>query len=86
MDSKQNKTKRITCRFLVWVILVVPPLIKNIWEKKHNTCGEFMDNEVATLKCSVGSVRLKEEIDESTACKTIEVDSVYQKICVQSKE
>lgn len=42
-----------------------------------------MDNEMTTLKCSAGSLRLKEEIYESTACKTREVNSIHQKICVQ---
>lgn len=36
----------------------------------------FMGNETATLKRSVDSMRLKEEIYESTAHKIIEVNSI----------
>lgn len=55
MDSKQNKTTRITLRFLVWVILVVPPPNNKEYmgEEPQHLCG-FMGNEMATLKRSVG--------------------------------
>lgn len=41
------------------------------------TLWGFIDQERATLKCSVSSLRLKEEIYESTTYKTTEVASIY---------
>lgn len=66
--------------------MVVPPSHKEYMGEETQHLRGFMDNEMVTLKCSVGSLRLTEDIYESTAYKTVEVDSVYQRICIQNKE
>lgn len=73
---KQNKESRIALKFLIWVILIVSLSNKEYMEKETQHLWGFMGNETATLKCSVDSMRLKEEIYESTAYKIIEVDSI----------
>lgn len=66
--------------------MAVPPSHKEKMGEGTQHLQGFMDDEMATLKCSVGSLRLTPEIYESKAYKTIEVDSVYQRICIRNKE
>lgn len=71
---KQNKESRIALRFLIWVMVSLSN--KEYMGKETQHLWGFMGNETATLKCSVDSMRLKEEIYESTAHKIIEVNSI----------